>query len=232
MDYTIIITASFIISHPLIIHIRNVIESLKYINMGKSVPIILAHDYSNNSRYLRYIDNLREYIKDKENIQITICDRHGHLTGNIRNAFKLVKTKYVLILQHDLPFCEDFEINKVIEDMNNNPEIKYIRFNKRENIKKGFDAINNLFGYQLKSKNYTYTKTPAWSDNNHLCLSDYYREIVLKECQDGEPMEFTLQGKIINEEMHKKYGTFIFGELRNKKMIEHTHGRKKCNLFK
>lgn len=227
MDYSIIITASYIISHPSIEHIKNVIDSLKYINMDKNTLIILAHDFSDKNKFKLYLQNLQKFIEDKPNFKITVCKKHLHLTGSIRNAFQLIKTPYVLVIQHDLPFIEHFDINKIIEDMKNNPEIKYIRFNKRENIKKGFDAINNLFGYQLKSKNYTYTKTPAWSDNNHLCLSNYYRNIVLKECPDGQPMEFELQGKIVNEELHKKYGTYIFGEIGFKKMILHTHGRRK-----
>ena len=110
--------------------------------------------------------------------------------------------------------------------MEENDNIKYIRFNKRKNIKEGFDALNNLFGLQVKQENYTYTRTPAWSDNNHLCLTGYYTDIVMKECPDGCPMEKILHGKNKNEEIHNKYGTYLFGELNYPQVIKHTDGRK------
>ena len=111
--------------------------------------------------------------------------------------------------------------------MDENDNIKYVRFNKRKNIKAGFDALNHLFGLQVKQENYTYTRTPAWSDNNHLCLTRYYTDIVMKECPDGcAAMEQSLHGKNKNEEIHNKYGTYLFGKLNHPQVINHTDGRK------
>ena len=224
-SYSIIITASYIPSHPSIEFIKCTIESLENIHMKNYTQIILAHDYSTNSNFHTYLINLKEYIADKSHIQIVICDKHGHLTGNIRNAFELVQTEYVLIIQHDLPFIREFEIEKVIEDMTNNPELKHIRFNKRANIKVGSDAINDLFGKQLISLNYIYTRTPSWSDNNHLCRTDYYRDIVLKECKNGKPMESYLITKSNTEVIHNKYGTYLLGQMNEPAYIKHIDGR-------
>jgi GTP:adenosylcobinamide-phosphate guanylyltransferase len=226
LKYSVIITASFIISHPSIDFIKCVIESLKYIHMDKDTPIILAHDYSEDSRFREYLKNLKNYIINYKNIKIVVRNSHGHLTGNLRNAFNEIKTEYVLIIQHDLPFIRDFEINKVIEDMNHNPKLKHVRFNKRANIKAASDALNNLFGKQIVSKNYTYTRTPSWSDNNHLCLSDYYRDIILKECDDGKAMEQYLIKKSKNNDIHNKYGTYIFDEINKPAYIKHLDGRR------
>lgn len=222
---TIIITASFIRSHPKIKIIQKTIESLKLINMPRDTEIVLAHDYNNNSNYVKYFEKLNEYIKSYPNIKIVKRKDHGHLTGNIRNALSYVNSKYILVIQHDLPFIKMFDIKKIIYDMEENNNIKYVRFNKRKNIKIKYDSINNLFGLQLNQTNYTYTRTPAWSDNNHLCLKTYYTNIVMKECSDGSPMEITLHGKIKNEEIHKKYGTYLFGELNHPQMINHIDGK-------
>lgn len=224
-DYSIIITASFIPSHPSIEFIQCVIESLKHIHMDKDTPIILAHDYSEDSKFVEYLENLRDYISDKKNIQIVVCSSHGHLSGNVRNAFEYINTEYALIIQHDLPFIRDFEIVKIINDMKNNPELKHIRFNKRRTLKVGYDALNDLFGKQIISQNYSYTRTPGWSDNNHLCRSDYYIDIILKECKDGKPMESYLFKKIETEEIHNKYGTYIFDEINKPAYINHINGR-------
>lgn len=222
---SIIITGSFIPQHPKIKIIQETIESLHLINMPSDTEIILAHDYNNHINYKKYLENLNKYITSFSNIKIVERKDHGHLTGNIRNALQYVNSKYILIIQHDLPFISKFDIQKIIYDMEENDNIKYVRFNKRKNIKTGFDELNNLFGLQVKQKNYTYTRTPAWSDNNHLCLTSYYTDIVMKECPNGIPMEVYLHGKNKNEETHKKYGTYLFGELNYPQVIKHTDGR-------
>lgn len=222
---TIIITASFIPSHPSIKIIQETIESLKFINMPSNTKIILAHDYNNNINYIKYFEKLNQYIKSRSNIIIVRRTTNGHLTGNIRNALQYVNSKYILVLQHDLVFIQNIDIQKVIEDIEKNNNIKHVRFNRRKNIKGGFDSINDLFGLQVKQKNYTYTRTPGWSDQNHLCLTSYYTNIVMNECSDGDFMERQLNGKNINEEIHKKYGTYLFGGLNNPQIIKHIHGR-------
>jgi hypothetical protein len=193
--------------------------------MDKDTPIILAHDYSEDNKFTQYLINLKNYISEFKNIQIVVRDSHGNLIGNVRNAFNFINTEYVLIIQHDLPFIKDFEIVKVIEDMKNNSELKHVRFNKRANIKVHSDALNDLFGKQIASTNYTYTRTPSWSDNNHLCRSEYYRDIILKECKDGKFMESYLIKKSTTEEIHNKYGTYIFDEINKPAYITHIDGR-------
>ena len=222
---TIIITASFIRSHPEIKIIQETIESLQLINIPHDTEIILAHDYNNHINYIIYFEKLNDYIKSYSNIKIIQRKDHGHLTGNIRNALSYVNSKYILIIQHDLPFIKMFDIQKVIYDMEENDKIKYVRFNKRRNIKAGYDKLNNLFGLQVKQANYTYTRTPAWSDNNHLCLTRYYTDIVMKKCPDGCPMELKLRLKNKNKKLHNKYGTYLFGELNHPQVIKHTDGK-------
>jgi len=239
---TIIITASLIPSHPKIKLIQETIESLQLINIPSDTEIILAHDYSDNNNYSDYLKNLNEYIKSYSNIKIVKRENHGHLTGNIRNALQYVDSKYILVIQHDLPFIKMIDIQKIIYDMEENNNIKYIRFGKTKaptswdnnNIKKirffktklkNIRKLDRLYGLQVKQKNYTYTRTPAWSDQNHLCLTLYYTNIVMKECPDGCFMERILHGKNKNEEIHNKYGTYLFGKLNDHLIIKHTDGR-------
>lgn len=225
-NLSVIITSSHIQSHPNIKIIKETIDSLKLINED-NLEIIITHDYSENVDFLNYLNNLKEYIKNLKykNIKILTSDKHVHLTGTIRNAINYVKTKYVLIVQHDLSFIKKFEIDKIILDMEKNPKIKCVRFNKRENIKTGFDGINDLFGKEIECENYSYTRTPAWSDNNHLCLSSYYEKLILKECLDGKPMEEQVHGRSINEETHSKWGTYLFGKNYEGPYIKHTDGK-------
>ena len=231
MNYSIIITCSLIKSHPSIDFIKSVLESLQNININNNIPIILAHDYSENINYFKYLINLTNYILNKPNIKIVIKETLGCLTGNIRHAFNYINTKYVLIIQHDFLFIRKFNIENIINDMNDNPKLKHIRFNKRKTEKCIFDNQNSdLFGKQIKCNNYIYTRTPGWSDNNHICLSDYYRNIVLKECEDGSFMETKLWNKPRNIKNHKKYGTYIFDEVNSEAYIKHIDGKNNLTI--
>ena len=227
-DLTIIITASYIPSHPSIEKIKDVIESLKYLNID-NYDLILSHDYNSDSDdYKKYLDNLKDYIKDKNNIKIVIRDTHGHLVGNIRNSISHVKTEYILVIQHDLPFIRNVNIYDIISDMKLNNNLKHVRFNKVNNNRckdNSFDNKNNTYGQIIYKNNYEYTSTDGWSDNNHLSTLKYYKDIVLKECSDGGAMEHTLYGKIKNMEDHKYYGTYILGNKDDEPpYITHTDG--------
>ena len=225
-DLSIIITASFIPSHPNIKIIKEVIESLSLINHPTNTKIILAHDYSNHPDYLKYLDNIEEYIKDNKYFKLVVRSNHGHLVGNIRNALQHVDSEFVLIIQHDLKFNKrPIEIMNIIKDMIENPELKHIRFNKRCNRKTNCDSFYNLFGLEIKGRYYTYTRTNAWSDNNHICPTSYYKNIIMKECSDGKPMEQFLLLKSKNEKAHSKYGTYLFGPVEDRAYIKHLDGK-------
>ena len=47
------------------------------------------------------------------------------------------------------------------------------------------DWKNKLYGEELITKNNTYIRTCGWSDNNHICKLNYYKDIILKECRDN-----------------------------------------------
>jgi hypothetical protein len=230
---TVIISASYIPSHPSIELIKETIESLKFINK-KNIDVLITHDYSNDKDYQMYLNKLRQYIKtlEYENIKLLVSDKHVHLTGTIRNAIKEVNTKYILIVQHDLPFIKHVNMDKIISDMEENPKIKHVRFNKRKNIKLIFDSINDLFGHEVDCKNYTYTRTPAWSDQNHICLTTYYTDLILHECKDGNFMEEQIHGKSIDEESHSKWGTYLLGENGGEPYIKHLDGKKFSGIKK
>ena len=226
-DLTIIITASVIPSHPDIKIIKETMKSLDLIN-HKNSKIILAHDYSNKEKYKQYLKNLENYVKNMDNVQIVVRDDWGHLTGNIRNAMKYVKTRYILVIQHDLPFIKEVDIHKVIEDMKTTPELKSIRFNKRNNNKiLGWEKemnYNNLYNKIQFKKNYSYISTPNWSDNNHICSTEYYNKIILKMCKDKSSMENSLKNIKRDDKYLKKFGTFIFGDINKKAYIKHLDG--------
>ena len=225
MNVTVIITASYIPSHPRIDLIQETIESLRYTSCTSETPIILAHDYNNHPRYKQYMENLQEYIKDKPNIKSVMRTTRGCLVGNVRHALSFVNTEFILLLQHDLPFLRQLpDLSKVMEDMKVNPSLKHVRFNRLVNTYNMYDK-HWLFGKQVSSTNFTYTRTPGWSDNNHLALTSYYTDLIMKECTDGGFMEGQLYRKIKDEASHELYGPYLFGGLDEAPYTGHSDGR-------
>jgi len=224
LDCTVVVTASYIPTHPSCEIISDTINSLENLNLPPDTPIVIAHDYSPEPAYAEYLRNLAQLYAETPRVKIIVRDTFGHLTGSLRNALPHVKTKYMLVVQHDLLFREGCDLSKVIEDMEREPELKHIRFNKRSNIKTGWDARSDLFGKELCGLNYIYTRTPAWSDNNHVCTREYYRDIVMRDCRDGQPMEAGIY-KSMFKSKYERYGTYIFGPLGHRRMLNQRDGR-------
>jgi hypothetical protein len=226
-DLTIIITASVIPSHPDIKMIKETMKSLDLIN-HKNSKIILAHDYSDKKEYKAYLKNLEGYVKNMDNVQIVVRDNWGHLTGNVRNAMKYVKTKYVLLVQHDFPFIQKVDIHKVIEDMKKDSKLKNVRFNQFNNNQivgweKDFNK-HNLYNKHKINGNYKYLSTGNWSDNNHICSTEHYNRVILSMCKDKTAMERNFFGIERDEKFLEKFGSFLFGDMNTKRFIHHLDG--------
>lgn len=221
---TIIVTASVIPSHPSTELIEETLTSLTYLGF-KDAPIILAHDHSTDPRYEAYMRKVAAISSRRVNMQIVQRRDRGGLAGNVREAMQYVLTPFVMIVQHDLPFVRPINIKNVIQDMQKNAQLKHVRFNKRRNIKLGFDAKNDLFGKELTCQHYTYTRTPAWSDNNHICRTAYYVEQVLPRTADLRPIESSMHQLVNDEAAHDIFGTYLLGPNNELPYIKHTDGR-------
>jgi len=257
-DITIIVTASPVKSHPRFTMIKKVVESLSCAkcdggNAYKVCPIILAHDgpqpmdepsfgtieaakeFKRETYwdYDRYLDGLTRWANRFDNIEVVKRPDYGNLIGNIAHALEQVKTPYVFIVQHDLPFIRSFDLTSILKDMKANPQLKHIRFNRQRNdLAKGknFDAKDReIFGKELRTGSNVYTYTCAWSDNNHICRANYYREIILPECGDVKRYMETIINPKSTAETHSHYGTFIYGHNRHERMIANLNGREKDN---
>lgn len=238
----IIILSSPIPSNPSTKIIDKTINSLSLIKYPKDSKIILAHDYPQpeskiKNEYFNYYENLKNKYGHRYNFTLTIADKFVHMSGNVRNALNHVDSKYVLILSHDFIFVRDVDLNLIMRDMENNPQLKHVRFNKRKNTPRGgdSDSSNKVFDKFSVSGNYEYISTPCWSDINHISPTSYYKDVVLKECRDGRALEnffyskikriYAKNDSILTNQTHEKYGTFLFDKLNAKPYVYHTDGR-------
>jgi hypothetical protein len=221
----VIVTTSPVPSNPSIKMITTVIKSLDdNVFNGKKYKVIIACDGSDtkNEKYDQFVKNLKDFYSDNSTVSVILNSKKGHLSGNIRNAFSNVNTEFVMLVQHDLLFVKKINVESILEDMKNNPELKHVRFNKRDNIKAGWDNTPLFASKIIKGNNNSYIFTESWSDQNHIAKSEYYRSIVLKEVNDVVFMESLLNN--ISKGNHNKYGTYIYGDLNDKNVIVHLDG--------
>jgi hypothetical protein len=221
-DITIILSTSPMPSHPSTAFVDEVVESIyKFLFRFERTKIIITCDGTNecNESYEHFILNLEEKYKGYEDIEIIKKPEFGHLTGNLRFAIERVETEFVFLVQHDISFLRFVDIAKVIEDMRANPQLKHVRFNKRRNTRKRGDY--NL-GKKRVDANYKYISTPQWSDQNHICTVDYFKNEILTRVNKGF-MEHTMRRKVRGK--HGVFGTYLFGDHNDPSATCHLQGR-------
>ncbi|KAJ3223664.1 hypothetical protein HK099_000839 [Clydaea vesicula] len=65
----------------------------------------------------------------KIKLKVLILERRFGFALAVREALKLVETKYILILQHDYAFIEEVDLEILLKCMEFDNELKYIGFN-------------------------------------------------------------------------------------------------------
>jgi hypothetical protein len=244
-DITVVISGSYLDSHPAITFIQEVIESLELTGISYSTPVILSHDKikpdtegaeEKELAYQEYFKNLEEYVKTSpfKNITISQATEWGHLTRTLRHAVSQVKTKYILVLQHDIHIRRAIPVSKMLELMERHENIKHLRFNVRKNL----PTFMWWDGYtggtrQFAEEEYDGVKlcvTPAWSDQNHIASKEYYETVVFPACtnSNGELIHDFMENRLngLCHHNHGKYGTYIYGEYGAPRTSRHSDGRK------
>ena len=241
---TVVVSGSYLDSHPDITFMREVIESLDLTGLPKDTPILLSHDKikpdtegftEKEEAYNKYFENLRKYISTSKytNIQIVVAPEWGHLTRTLKHAMSFVKTKYVFVLQHDIHIRREIPVLKMMDLMENHQHIKHLRFNVRKNL----PTFMWWDGYtggtrQFAEEEYDGVKvcvTPAWSDQNHLATKAYYEEMVFPTCTnpDGELIYDFMENRMNGLSHHNsEYGTYIYGGWGEPRTSRHSDGRK------
>ena len=234
MNITFIVTGHCMPKYPdnteYMIH---TLESFKYIKNFNDSKVIIALDGNEKieyeNKYNIYKEKLRTYIKDKLNYKLICHEKNLNLVENIYQTLRYVDTKYIFLIQQDLSFINEFDLKSVLDDMENLPQIKHLRFNDTENIRiKGRNDDNEKFGEKTIERNNKYISTGVFSDRNHICKLEYYTNFIFKNGPLQKPigwkypcfgMEHILAQKPM--ENQNEYGTYIYGELGFKQMITH-----------
>ena len=146
-----------------------IIDTIKSFNLIKNFnnsKIIVSFDGSKfpelNQQYDTFKHDIRVFLGqhfDKSQYETIYHYQNLNLVAHLRKTLQYVKTKYVFIIQQDLPFLRSFDLQSVLHDMEQHPQIKHIRFNDTRNKpipgqNTSFDKIYNKFHIKTEHNNY------------------------------------------------------------------------------
>ena len=234
---TIVITAHPIPSHPSLKHLDETIESLNFLKLASGqYEVVLACDAPTklHDKYQKFKENVREKYPQ---IRIIETPKSYGICNNMKTAFAFVETKYVLTVQHDMPFARPLELMASIDAMERFPHrIKFVRFNQNQNScrKIGCDMNDckfyreQRFPVKVNQTNacMALIRTACWNDNNHLTTVEYYNNLVFPRCAEASKpvaMEHVMT-HFSTAETHNITGTYIYGSLEFPWQVEHEDG--------
>jgi hypothetical protein len=210
---------------------------------GTDIPIVVSHDglpvFSSPRRrraFTGYLFGLKARVK--ENFAVCVLSRRRGLTRNIELGLRFVRTPYVLIVQHDLPFIQPVDLLEAVATMREDSRVKHLRFNLLPNSEAGWDSgvppglnmapgVRSGFHKEIESLRGTQLmQTLNWSDNNHLCHSSYYSEVVYPVVGFRTIPPERAMIPLVSPETHAHFGTFVWGGSDAGPVISHSDGRR------
>jgi hypothetical protein len=141
-------------------------------------------------------------------------------------------------VQHDLPFIRPVDLREAVATMVEDSRVKHLRFNLLPNSEAGWDSgvppglnmaprVRSGFHKQVESlRGTSLMQTLNWSDNNHLCHSSYYSEVVFPVVGLRPIPPERAMIPLVTPETHTHFGTFVWGESDAAPMIAHSDGRR------
>lgn len=253
---TIVIPTSIIPSHPKTFVIEYVLASLYECCSIKDCRILVVCDQvprdnkrmdkclgkDRDNRLSGYLENL-EKLKSTYSIEVIALDQWGGLPGVTRIGIELVKTKYVLMWQHDLKALRFIDMPKLLEVMDNHPIIQYVHFPRirirtdhkgtsRRAIKEVRKIFENADGFGIPL-----VRTSAWGDSPVLATKQHYLDLVLSYIDETggigqrgvEAIISRRYSKLIQQvgfaEAQRIYGCFSYGSIGDDMCVSHLDGR-------
>jgi len=277
VSITVVVTASPApLFHPSTAMIHETLLSLVHLQLPRLTPVLLSHDgpksalkgglsdaqatalsFGSSSTwprsYIDYLMKVRDWLVPSISsclgfsVRLLVRATQGTLAGNLEFALSFVRTSYVLKVEHDHCFMWPIDVQSIVRDMHSDLRIKLVRFNRRENVRVGFDdgfasqawssqerqldtqAARALWGSHTTGGvlENNYTRVGAFSDVNHLTSARYYRKVVLPVCTNTKTAYPYLTCEVMMNQFgnisrnHAKYGLYIYGGLNAPPSVAH-----------
>mmetsp|Transcript_21907 Transcript_21907/g.45618 ORF Transcript_21907/g.45618 Transcript_21907/m.45618 type:complete len:322 (+) Transcript_21907:326-1291(+) len=218
----IIITSSWVPSHPSTRMIDKVIDSRKFlVGLPSSTPIFITVDGIPEENFDNFTDT-QQKLKDLDgyttalfhrhlknpNVHILVSSEHLHIGGSVFKAMTLIQihypsVEYLYYLQHDFNFVKEVDHLALVDVMEKHPsEVNYIRF-KYQYVQERFLHCGNLrtikhpfspeFTDGLEKDFMVLEPSKTYSDNNHFVRFQWYFQTILSIKNFRRPPEGPLQ---------------------------------------
>lgn len=219
--------------------ILETIENLyKYLDTNEIRHIIsLDHDPKDHGS-CEYLNNLNKLTINYPNIEIIVTT--DGIRNSIMNLINSVETKYFLWFEHDWQFVRDCKFKYLLDLMDSESNINYIRFNKRDNIIMNCDSELLERKFNVNDVDIVLCGTSGWSNNPYLGRLDNWKDqwmTYLHEMPKKDQhvtIEVELQNlyrgdisKLGFEKALDKWGVYIYDKRGASKVVHHTNGKKR-----
>lgn len=245
---SVVIITNLVPSAPGISVIQRTLDSLQHLKSRHPLPLLVvgdgikARDNRNGGRlrWNEYKKNLKQLLEHDHTTKLRFRNSWGHISQTLRLALAEVQTDYVLVVQHDLPFVQDIDLDALVHAMQSEPNFKHVRFNLRSNHPAGQDAMTTRrAGTLVEDRSYFFqqrfgpppsrlplVQTLSWSDNNFVCSTRYLSDTILRPIGRFKVAPEWVFNNLGTPENHSHLGTYVFGKLESPPTIEHTDGRR------
>lgn len=139
--------------------------------------LFLMDSPENRDKYDQYLQALHQHFRDQDNVRILVAGKSIGLANNIRRVMENLSqdTKYLYLLQHDLPFVKEINHTDIFETAEANPQVRLLGFpgeEKRLNRPCGDADVISPAGMFFR-------RFKLWTDRNHFARVDHYRNDIL-----------------------------------------------------
>jgi hypothetical protein len=192
--------------------------------------ISLDHDPA-DAGSCEYLENLYVLAEKYKNIKIIVTETG--IRNSILNLVNSVETDYFLWFEHDWEFVKEVNLNTLIQLMDNNSDINYIRFNKRKNL----TAVGDRILKEFNIDNINLCATNLWSNNPYIARTSFWKNtwiplLVNNTGRQYVTIERELEiaySNIISaigfDRAVKTWGVFIYGKYGDTNVVNHLNGK-------
>lgn len=209
---------------PIIITVDNLLEDNPR-NRGENGLLLLLNE-ENRHKLELYLKALYKEFAVDEHVRILVSGKGIGLAENLKKAVDVLhpETKYIYIVQQDLPFVATINHTAIVKVVEENPQlVRIVRFNN-------YGAVSNVYNCdepnvvkEINAHGITLKKFKKWSDQNHFATVEHYKKDVFPNTGGKVFPEARLQQKAFKNCTF--YGPYYYFEAnRGGPWYEHVDG--------
>lgn len=192
---------------PIIITVDNLMDNSKR-NRAKNGLFLLDNEENRKKQEL-YVEALHKKFADNHRITTLVSEKGVGLAKNLGKAIDILHqdTKYMYIVQHDLPFIKMVNHTAIVKTTKEYPDlIRIIRFNL-------YGAVHSNYGCSIPdihANGITLKKYSKWSDQNHFASVEHYKRDVIPATKNANKVFPEARLQVMASKNCTYYGPFYY----------------------